>query len=152
MTRSDAACSKTAAEYHPGFAPVGKQAPPARAAPSLARALRDARGALLFATGTKPDPTPQRGPFCMPINRPGRRNGPQPNKETAFRQWRGTSVLTLFSPSRSGQPLDTCGAIKERRTAFPLRTKKLSAKTKNNYLTGKAPYKFESRFLRRRVS
>jgi hypothetical protein len=64
MTRLDAGCSKTAAECHPGFAPVGKQAPPARAAPSLVRALRDARGALLFATGTKPDPTPQRDPFA----------------------------------------------------------------------------------------
>src|SRR5438874_4407029 len=52
MTPLDAACSKTAAECHPGFAPVGKQAPPARAAPSLVRARRDARGALLFATGT----------------------------------------------------------------------------------------------------
>ena len=31
---------------------MGKQAPPTRAAPSLVRALRDARGALLFATGT----------------------------------------------------------------------------------------------------
>jgi hypothetical protein len=31
---------------------VGKQAPPTRAAPSLVRALRDARGTLLFATGT----------------------------------------------------------------------------------------------------
>src|SRR5882724_6650392 len=86
----------------------------------------------------------------MPINRPGRRNGPQPNKETAFRQWRGTSVLTLFSPSRSGQPLDTCGAIKERRTAFLLRTKNRQ-QTKNDYLTGKAPYKFESLSLLRGV-
>ena len=68
MTRLAQAVQKTAAECHPGFAPVGKQAPPARAAPSLVRALRDARGALLFATATKPDPTPQRGPFCMPIN------------------------------------------------------------------------------------
>src|SRR5207302_1770136 len=33
-------------------APVGKQAPPTRAAPSLVRALRDARGTFLFATGT----------------------------------------------------------------------------------------------------
>ncbi|HYQ19390.1 MAG TPA: hypothetical protein VEQ64_02425, partial [Xanthobacteraceae bacterium] len=49
MTRLDAGCSKTAAECHPGFAPVGKQAPPARAAPSLVRALRDARGALQLA-------------------------------------------------------------------------------------------------------
>src|SRR5207237_3691339 len=34
------------------FAPVGKQVPPTRAAPSLVKALRDARGTLLFATGT----------------------------------------------------------------------------------------------------
>ena len=54
---------KTAAECHPGFAPVGKQAPPARVAPSHVRALRDARGALLFATGTKPDPRS----FLVPI-------------------------------------------------------------------------------------
>ena len=31
---------------------MGKQAPPPRVAPSLAKALRDARGALPFATGT----------------------------------------------------------------------------------------------------
>src|SRR6266446_1433894 len=37
-----------------------------------------------------------------------------------------------------------------RRTAFPLRTKN-SPQTKNNYLTGKAPYKFESLLLHRRV-
>jgi hypothetical protein len=35
-----------------GFAQVGAQAPPARAAPSLVRALRDARGALLCTTWT----------------------------------------------------------------------------------------------------
>jgi len=49
---------------------VGKQAPPTRAAPSLVRALRDARGALLFATGTSLTQRPQRGPFCMPIRGP----------------------------------------------------------------------------------
>ena len=38
----------------PGLAQVGKQAPPTRAAPSLVRALRDARGSLLFATWTSP--------------------------------------------------------------------------------------------------
>src|SRR5208337_4272102 len=38
----------------PGVAQVGKQAPPTRAAASLMRALRDARGALLFATWTTP--------------------------------------------------------------------------------------------------
>ena len=36
----------------PRLAPVGKPASPARAAPSLVRALRVARGALLFATAT----------------------------------------------------------------------------------------------------
>jgi hypothetical protein len=46
--------------------------------------------------------------------------------------------------------LATCGAIKERRTAFPLRTKN-RLQTKNHYLTGKAPYKFESTSLQRRV-
>ena len=43
---------KTAAECQPRLAPVGKPAPPTRAATSLVRALRDAREALLFATGT----------------------------------------------------------------------------------------------------
>jgi hypothetical protein len=47
--------------------------------------------------------------------------------------------------------LDTGGAIKERRTAFPLRTKN-RLQTKNDYLTGKAPYRFESVSLQRRVS
>jgi hypothetical protein len=44
--------------------------------------------------------------------------------------------------------LDTWGAIKERRTAFPAPNKELQ-QTKNNYLTGKAPYKFESGLLQR---
>jgi len=39
-------------QLHSRVAPVGKQAPPARAAASLVRALRGARGTLLFATGT----------------------------------------------------------------------------------------------------
>src|SRR5438552_9721990 len=34
---------------------------------------------------------------------------------------------------------------------FPAPNKELSAKPKNNYLTGKAPYKFESLLLHRRV-
>src|SRR5258707_157084 len=48
-----------------------------------------------------------------------------------------------YSPQAgSGQNLlDTCGAIKEQRTAFPAPNKELSAKPKNNRLTGKAPYK-----------
>jgi hypothetical protein len=37
---------------HPRVAQVGKQAPPTRAAASLVRALRDARGSPLFATWT----------------------------------------------------------------------------------------------------
>src|SRR5260370_28478773 len=57
----------------------------------------------------------------------------------------------LFPQAGSGQnPLAKCGAIKERRTAFPLRTKNRQ-KTKNHRLTGKAPYKFQSPFLHQRV-
>ncbi len=48
---------------------MGKQAPPTRAAVSLVRALRDARGSLLFATWTTPIPR-RRGPFCTPIQGP----------------------------------------------------------------------------------
>jgi hypothetical protein len=36
----------------PPAAPVGQQAPPARAAASAMRALRSARGSLLLTTGT----------------------------------------------------------------------------------------------------
>ena len=69
------AVQKTAAEYHPRLCPGGQTGTSrARAAPSLVRALRDARGALLFATGTKPDPTPPRCPFLQVDRRPGRRN------------------------------------------------------------------------------
>ena len=39
----------------------------ARAAPSLVRALRDARCTLLFATWTSPQRRSERGPFCTPI-------------------------------------------------------------------------------------
>src|SRR5713226_2016367 len=42
----------TAPDPTPRVAQVGKQAPPARAAPSLVRALRVARGSPLFATWT----------------------------------------------------------------------------------------------------
>jgi hypothetical protein len=55
---------------HPRLAQVGKQAPPARAAPSLVRALRVARGSLLFATWTSPQRRSERGPFCTPIRGP----------------------------------------------------------------------------------
>ena len=49
---------------------MGKQAPPARAAPSLAKALRNARGSLLFATWTSSQRCRNRGPFCTPIRGP----------------------------------------------------------------------------------
>ena len=54
--------------HHPQY----PGAPPTRAAPSLVRALRDARGALLFATGTSLNQCRRRGPFCMPIRGPDR--------------------------------------------------------------------------------
>src|ERR1700730_7041640 len=38
------------------------------------------------------------------------------------------------------------------KNGFPAPNKELSAKTQNNHLTGKAPYKFESTSLQRRVS
>jgi hypothetical protein len=41
---------------------------------------------------------------------------PQPNKETAFRQWRPISSLTtiLLEPEADKNPLAICDAIKER--------------------------------------
>jgi hypothetical protein len=51
-------------------------------------------------------------------------------KKTAFRQWRATSVLTLSPQAGVNNLLDTCGAIKERKTAFPAPHKKLSAQPK----------------------
>jgi len=48
---------------NPPAAPVGQQAPPARAAASALRALRSARGSLLLTTGmasTALDATPKR--------------------------------------------------------------------------------------------
>jgi hypothetical protein len=63
---------------------------------------------------------------ALPEGRSGRRNGPQPNKETAFTQSRPPAFSPLFSSSRKRtNPLDTCGAIKERRTAFPAPNKEL---------------------------
>jgi hypothetical protein len=61
----------------PRVAQVGKQVPPVRDAPSLVRALRVARGSLLFATRTTlfqrrlggPFCTPIRGPDCLPIDK-----------------------------------------------------------------------------------
>ena len=91
-------------------------------------ALRDARGALLFATGTSL-PQRQRGILVLRADR-------QPTEK----KWLQAEKISLA----------TCGAIKERRTAFQLRTKNRQ-KTKNDHLTGKAPYRFESGFLRRRV-
>ena len=41
---------------------MGKTGPPTRAALSLVRALRDARGTLLFATGTSLSRRQRRGP------------------------------------------------------------------------------------------
>jgi hypothetical protein len=52
------------------LAPVGKQATSHARASSLIKALRDARGTLLFATGTTLDPMPIRGPSSMPISGP----------------------------------------------------------------------------------
>jgi hypothetical protein len=37
------------------------------------------------------------------------------------------------------------------KNGFPAPNKELSAKTQNNHLTGKAPYKFESGFLQQPV-
>ena len=96
-------------------------------APVGRRALRDARGALLFATGTSL-PQRQRGILFA-------RRSTGHGEETA---------------SSGKNSLATCGAIKERRTAFQLRTKNRQI-TKNDHLTGKAPYKFGSDFLQRRV-
>jgi hypothetical protein len=45
----------------PRLAPVGKQAPPARAAPSLVRAQRDAPGTLLYMA---------RSPLAVQMNKP----------------------------------------------------------------------------------
>ena len=81
--------------------------PPARAAPSLVRALRDARGALLFATGTSL-PQRQRGILFA-------RRSTGHGEETA---------------SSGKNSLATCGAIKERKTAFPAPNKKRSAQSK----------------------
>ena len=56
---------------------------------------------------------------------------PLAHRETAFRQWRPISALTTIRLKRTN-PLAICGAIKERRTAFPDPDKELSAKPKNN--------------------
>src|ERR1700720_1667354 len=105
--RLDAAYSNTAAECHPGLPRWANRQPPARAAPSLVRALRDARGALLFATGTSL-PQRQRGILFA-------RRSTGHGEETA---------------SSGKNSLATCGAIKERKTAFPAPNKKLSAQPK----------------------
>jgi chaperonin GroEL len=59
-------------------------------------------------------------------------------------------VALQDAASVAGLLITTEAMIKERRTAFPLRTKNRQ-KTKNHHLTGKAPYKFESPSLRRGV-
>src|SRR5580658_6739011 len=56
----------------PRVPPVGTQAPPTRVAPSLVRALRVARGALLCTTGITRQRgqhwTPIRGQYCAPFD------------------------------------------------------------------------------------
>src|SRR5438477_11023745 len=79
----------------------GGQTGTSRARRSVARegTARRARGPPVRYRD-KPDPIPQRCPFLQVDRQAGTKNGPQPNKETAFRQSRVTSVLTLFSSSR----------------------------------------------------
>ena len=71
------------------------------------KALTDARGALLFATGTS---LPRRA-------------------EGSFFEGRSTAHGEEMASSGKNS-LATCGAIKERKTAFPAPNKKLSAQTK----------------------
>jgi len=119
---------------------VGKQAPPARAAPSLVRALRDPRGASCSLPG-QACPNTAEVSFLQVDRQAGTKNGPQPNKETAFRQWRATSVL-IYSPQAGvDNLLDTCGAIKERKNGLSRSEQKTVSTTQNNRLTEKAPYK-----------
>jgi hypothetical protein len=49
----------------------------------------------------------------------------------------GQNLLDTCGAIKEQNLLDTCGAIKERRTGFPAPNKELSAKPKNNRLTGK---------------
>jgi hypothetical protein len=66
--------------------------------------------------------------------RPGRRNGPQPNKETA-----SCHVVSQRGAQRTN-PLVTHRAIKERRTAFPAPKQR----TQNNRLDRKSPIQVRS--------
>ena len=72
------------------------------------KALTDARGTLLFATGT---------------------SLPQRQEEGSFLEGRSTAHGEEMASSGKNS-LATCGAIKERKTAFPAPNKKLSAQTK----------------------
>src|SRR5436190_19885424 len=109
------------------LAPVGKQAPPARAAPSLVRALRDARGALLFATGT---------------SLPNGREGSFWHVDRQATEKKRLQVEKILLPPAA--------RLKNEKRPFQLRTKNRQ-QTKNTYLTGKAPYRSESGFLQRRI-
>src|SRR5262245_21244865 len=74
---------------------MGKQAPPTRAAPSLVKALRDARGALLFATWTSMSQCQEGVPF------PCRSGGPIARRLTAYRllvAQRWTDALRQLHP------------------------------------------------------
>src|SRR5690348_2227156 len=95
MTPAGRSLFKTAAECHPGLPRWANRQPPARAAPSLVRALRDARGALLFATGTS---LTQRQRGILFARRSTGHGG-----ETA---------------SREKNSLAICGAIKERLATY----------------------------------
>jgi hypothetical protein len=107
---------------------VGKQAPPARAAPSLVRALRDARGALLFAAGTSLTQYRKRCPFLQVDGQAGTTKRPSAEQRNsispmASHQRAGTILYSL--QAGVDNLVDTGGAIKERKTAFPAPNKKL---------------------------
>ena len=114
-------------ECHPGSPRWANRQPPARAAPSLVRALRDARGALLFATGTSL-PQRQEGSFLHADRQATEKKRPQVEK-------------ILLPPA---------ARLKNEKRPFPLRTKNCQHNP-NNRLTGKAPYKFESISLQQGV-
>src|ERR1700739_4752294 len=73
--RLDAAYSKTAAECHPGLPRWANRQPPARAAPSLVRALRDARGPSCSLPGQACSNAREGSFLHADHNRPRRRNG-----------------------------------------------------------------------------
>ena len=88
---------------------MGKQAPPARAAPSLVRALRDARGALLFATGTSL-PQRQEGSFLHADRQATEKKRPQVEKILLPPAMRLKNEERLSAPNKkpatTKQPLD----------------------------------------------